>query len=69
MNQPGDPTNCVPNGRSSPADVEVAQASCLSSLDDATVEEPPPKRQGTLKVRMVYLGRDKPAPADDPRIP
>jgi len=27
---------------------------------------PPPKRSGIIKVRLVYMGRDKPLPIDDP---
>lgn len=34
--------------------------------DDITVVRPPPRRSGTIKVKLRYAGRSKPIPADDP---
>ena len=33
---------------------------------DAYVPPPPPKRKGTIQVRLVYKGRAKPMPVPDP---
>jgi hypothetical protein len=33
---------------------------------DAWIEAPPARPEGTLKVRLVYEGRDKPTPVEDP---
>lgn len=34
--------------------------------DDVIIPTPPPRRSGTIKVRLKYGGRSKPIPVDDP---
>ena len=33
---------------------------------DAVVVPPPPRRSGTIRVKLIYKGRSKPIPDDDP---
>lgn len=33
---------------------------------DARIEIPPPRRSGTIRVKLEYKGRSKPIPIDDP---
>ena len=33
---------------------------------DAVVVPPPPRRSGTIRVRLIYKGRSKPIPVEDP---
>lgn len=33
---------------------------------DAYIEAPPPRRSGTIKVKLIYIGRGKPIPVEDP---
>lgn len=34
---------------------------------DTHIAIPPPRPKGTIKVKLVYAGRRKPLPIDDPR--
>ncbi len=33
---------------------------------DVAITPPPPRRSGTIKVKLVYKGRRKPIPVEDP---
>ena len=33
---------------------------------DAAIVTPPPRRSGTIRVRLIYKGRSKPMPVEDP---
>ena len=33
---------------------------------DAYIEAPPPRRSGTIKVKLIYIGRGKPIPGPGP---
>jgi hypothetical protein len=33
---------------------------------DVVIERPPPRRSGTIKVKLQYAGRSKPIPVDFP---
>jgi hypothetical protein len=50
-----------------PSDDRTATADSPDRLDwDACLETPPPRRSGTIKVRLNFLGRGKPLPLADP---
>ena len=33
---------------------------------DAVIVTPPPRQSGTIRVKLKYMGRSKPIPAEDP---
>ncbi|MCE2412764.1 hypothetical protein J4G07_02060 [Candidatus Poribacteria bacterium] len=33
---------------------------------DAVIVTPPPRRSGTIRVKLIYKGRSKPIPVEDP---
>ena len=33
---------------------------------DAVIDAPPPRRSGTIRVKLIYKGRSKPRPVEDP---
>ncbi len=33
---------------------------------DAAITHPPPRRSGTIRVRLIYKGRSKPLPVENP---
>lgn len=33
---------------------------------DAVIATPPPRQSGTIRVKLKYMGRSKPIPAEDP---
>ena len=33
---------------------------------DAVIVTPPPRRSGTIRVKLIYNGHSKPIPAEDP---
>ena len=34
---------------------------------DAAIVTPPPRPSGTIRVKLIYKGRSKPLPVEDPR--
>ena len=50
-----------------PSDERTATVDSPDRLDwDACLDTPPPRRSGTIKVRLNFLGRGKPLPLADP---
>ena len=33
---------------------------------DAAIDTPPPRRSGTIRVKLIYKGRRQPIPVEDP---
>ena len=33
---------------------------------DAAIDTPPPRRSGTIRVKLIYKGRSKPIPVENP---
>ena len=49
------------------SDADTAAVNHPDRLDwDAYLDTPPPRRSGTIKVRLSYRGRGKPIPSADP---